>query len=280
MEPSFEIVEVTPELAADWLGRKRPNRNIRQRDVEKIARDIKDGRWQFNGDPIRFGLDGLLDDGQHRLSAVVLADTAVPMLVMRGLAVEARHTVDTGLNRRYYDMLAMAGHADASALAATTRRMWHWDRGLYVLHSASASINPSVQELDDYLEEHNDKLVNAVAWGRTVYKDCHVSPTVFATLAMILPRAKKGKRSEEFLSKWISGASLEQGDPILLLRRRLSRIDQNHSARSEGVTQEDRRGFVCQAWNAWTAGKTAATGGTLIYRPAGGFTNRNFPVPE
>jgi hypothetical protein len=280
MEPSFEVIEITPELAGQWLGRKRPNRNVRQRDVEKIARDIKDGRWQFNGDAIRFGEDGLLDDGQHRLAAIVLAGIAVPSLVMHGLKADARHTVDTGLSRKYYDMLAMAGHTDASALASTTRRMWHWDKGLYVLHSASASVNPSIQELDDYLAEHNDELVNAVAWGRTVYKDCHVSPTVFATMAVILPRTKNGKKAQEFMSGWVSGASLETGNPILHLRRRLARIDQDRSARADHVTQEDRRGFACQAWNAWVAGKTFSSGGTGIYKPAGGFTNRNFPVPE
>jgi hypothetical protein len=274
-DPKFEIMEVTPEMAADWLGRKRRNRNLRQRDIDKITRDIQAGRWHMNGDSIKFGLDGLLDDGQHRLSAIVAADTAVRTQVMNGLAPEARHTVDTGISRKYGDMLTIDGFADANLLASVVRRMWRWDRGEYITHGGG-QVNPSTYELDSYLEKNRDVLENALAWARPVYQDARVTPTVLTTMVIILARARKGgDRSPEFLNGWVSGAMLDEGSPVLALRRRLARADDN---KSDSINQESRRGLACLAWRSWVQGKKIESRGLVI--PSGGFTSRNFPVPE
>jgi hypothetical protein len=277
-DPQFEVMQITPEMAADWLGRKRRNRNIRQRNVDAIARDITSGRWRLNGDSVKFGPDGLLDDGQHRLMAVVQAGIAVPMLVMHGLSEEARHTVDSGMSRKYADMLAMAGYSQYGVLSSTVRRMWHWDHGFYMLHGGAAMVNPSYQELDDYLASLNGEIEHAVEYAMPVYKDARMTPTVLATLSIILPRSKNGDRAGHFLSGLVTGINLEEGSPILALRRKLARVDDKLIARSEGITQEDRRALACRAWKMWVEGKK--TDSKRLVVPTGGFTNRNYPVPE
>ena len=64
-----QLVEITPELAHEWLGFNTHNRNIRQRIVTAYAADMTGGDWQWNGESIKFAEDGTLLDGQHRLAA-------------------------------------------------------------------------------------------------------------------------------------------------------------------------------------------------------------------
>ncbi|MDP2620568.1 MAG: hypothetical protein Q8P46_10395, partial [Hyphomicrobiales bacterium] len=65
---------ITPELAREWLEKtNRKNRPLSELKWTAYAVDMLEGRWQYNGDAIRFGSDGVLLDGQHRLMACVEA---------------------------------------------------------------------------------------------------------------------------------------------------------------------------------------------------------------
>lgn len=87
---------VTPFMAETWLKQNVRNRSANQTRVETIAADIIAGRWVVNGDAIRFGADGTLYDGQHRLMAICKAGVAVESNVVRGLEPEARDLIDMG----------------------------------------------------------------------------------------------------------------------------------------------------------------------------------------
>jgi hypothetical protein len=271
-DPEFKIVNVTPEMAADWLGRKRPNRPLRQRVVSKIQRDIEAGNWRMTGDAIKFGSDGLLDDGQHRLAAIVASEKTVPCLVMTGLGPDARHLVDTGTPRKYGDMLAMGGYSESQGLAALTKRMWHWERGDYVVRGIRTV--PSTSELDAYLAENLDDLQHAVKWSRPVYKDTRISPTSLASIQIVLNRSKHSDKAHRFLDGWITGISLEAGSPILALRNRL--IKNDSEPKTVRIAQDDRVGLAYAAWRNFVQGTKVST----LNIPTGGFTKRNFPVPD
>src|SRR3954466_6916862 len=64
---SISIMLVTPALAMDWLDVNFRNRSVNARDIDRINRDLLAGEFEFLGDPIRFGKNGELYDGQHRL---------------------------------------------------------------------------------------------------------------------------------------------------------------------------------------------------------------------
>lgn len=87
---------VTPLMAETWLKQNVRNRSANQTRVATIAEDILAGRWVVNGDAIRFGADGTLYDGQHRLLAICKAGVAVESNVVRGLEPEARDLIDMG----------------------------------------------------------------------------------------------------------------------------------------------------------------------------------------
>ena len=66
------VIEWSPKLAEYVLTNlNRDNRPMKPGKIKKYAADISDKGWGVTGDTIKFGSDGLLKDGQNRLSACV-----------------------------------------------------------------------------------------------------------------------------------------------------------------------------------------------------------------
>jgi hypothetical protein len=101
----FEEVLVTPEVARRWLERNAGNRRVRESHVEALALAMMGGEWRLTHQGIAFDPEGNLLDGQHRLRAVVLAETPVRMTVARDVAPEAFAALDLGKARRIADVL-------------------------------------------------------------------------------------------------------------------------------------------------------------------------------
>lgn len=69
---------ITVELAKFLLNLNIQNyRNINWGHVATLAREIKTGKWKRNGESIVFADSGILQDGQHRLHAVVRSGTPI-----------------------------------------------------------------------------------------------------------------------------------------------------------------------------------------------------------
>jgi hypothetical protein len=119
---------VTPELAVAYLYCNRNNRRIRERLVSHYAQEMRSGRWALNHQGIAFGRDGSLQDGQHRLHAIIESGVDVTMLVTRGVPVTAcgndnittMDTLDSGCKREVGDQLSMReGIKDANKVASS-----------------------------------------------------------------------------------------------------------------------------------------------------------------
>src|SRR5882724_1512617 len=106
-------VLLTPEEAVRMLEYNHLNRPLNDQHVKRIAAQIIDGKWEFNGDTIKFSEDGDILDGQHRLWAVVEAKMAVETVIVRGIQKKAFATIDTLRKPR--------GGADILALNGATK---------------------------------------------------------------------------------------------------------------------------------------------------------------
>lgn len=121
--------KVTPDVAADWLEKHNDrNRSIRYHTVTSMAQDMATGTWSPNAETISFGEDGQLDNGQHRLSAVVLSETEQWFLVARdvpkridGVQIDVGRTLDRGNQRSLPDLLRLhhGMKAEANVIAAS-----------------------------------------------------------------------------------------------------------------------------------------------------------------
>lgn len=118
-----EWKEVDPHLATKWLEGNVHNRKVRDSVVARYAADMKAGRWRQTHQGIAFDEEGVLIDGQHRLFAIIEADTTVLLQVTYGLPMESQMVVDDGLGRTVVDVMRVANEEMS---------------GLTVLHTACA----------------------------------------------------------------------------------------------------------------------------------------------
>lgn len=106
----LERLMISPELATTLLEHNRLNRPLNDQHVQRIARQIIDDKWRFNGDTIKIAEGGDVLDGQHRLWAVIEAKKPIETILVRGVAKEAFSTIDTLRKPRSgSDVLALNG---------------------------------------------------------------------------------------------------------------------------------------------------------------------------
>lgn len=153
---SPEIVFVTPQFAKKALE-KNKNRRLTTKHVNKFCRLIKQGDFRFNGDTISFNTDGELVDGQHRLTAIVKTQIALPMIVIYDLDNEDALSKDQGARRTVAQNLGiLRGAGPNSKYSAVIRLM---------KHGMSLNGGSAIQERIRFLDRHAEIIVDYVNWA-------------------------------------------------------------------------------------------------------------------
>lgn len=121
----FQLIMVTPDLARQMLGANNGNRRLRKNSVESMAKAMRRGEWKISHQAIALGQTGRLIDGQHRLSAVVAAETAVPMVVAYGADERTFDSLDIGVKRTAEDIIG--GNRQILQVSALLCRLLYTD---------------------------------------------------------------------------------------------------------------------------------------------------------
>ena len=157
---NIKIEVITPEIAKEYLAKNTGNyRKLYWHRVDAYARDMKLGKWEFNGEGIKFSKSGKLVDGQHRLSAIVKANVPVKMLVI--------YDIDDDV--KIYDVAqtrSVAQIAKASGLSGEVANS-------SVVAAASIILAPNWRthfvakgQVVDYVNEHSDDFAEAIKISR------------------------------------------------------------------------------------------------------------------
>lgn len=114
-------ITVNPKMAKNWLDNyNSENRNAKERNIEKMAKDIANGDWQLTHQPMGFKQNKQLGDGQNRLKAIILAGKSIKVLIVFNLTQESILAVDTGAPRTIKDGMKLDGvEVGAKEIAAT-----------------------------------------------------------------------------------------------------------------------------------------------------------------
>lgn len=273
VEPEHYVVTVTPELAEKWLGINTRNRHIRPSVVDRYTRDMLEGEWQYNGDPIRISETNIVLDGQHRLHAVLQSGVSMRALVVTGLPDETQNTMDIGAARTMGDQLGLAGEKDAARLAAIARLAVGQSRGRWGM----ASYHPTHAEMRKYLSEHPD-LRMACSIASRAQKDLPCSPSLIGAIYHSCAQIDRGDAELFFGEQLCDGIGLFATDPAHVLRRKLR--DDTTRGRSSGevtrrLNSEDVIRYTLLAWNLFRSGKRVHK----LAAPRGGW-NGKFPEPK
>lgn len=167
-----ELVVVTPKLAAKMLSHNyEGNRPIRKSYVSQLAEAMSEDRFiSQNGQTIVLGAeDGVLYDGQHRLSAIVESGTThVFMVAYVPDGANRYKTIDGGTKRNASDFVDLPDKNNAAAIARRLAAMELGDAPL--LSCLQGRLHAKVQ-VDNYLtilycEEHKDGVMQAANAAR------------------------------------------------------------------------------------------------------------------
>lgn len=89
---------ITPEKAQHFLGMSRKNRPLKQKIVTSYSEIIKRGSWK-DFPAIVFDADGRFIDGQHRMHAIIEANTPVWLHAVHGVENSTFDVIDGGTKR-------------------------------------------------------------------------------------------------------------------------------------------------------------------------------------
>lgn len=221
-QPSVGIVKVSPDMARTLLKTNTDNRTVRKNRVNNYATQMKRGQWKLTGDPIRISRTGRLLDGQHRLLAIIEANTEVETFVIEGLEDDTFTVIDSGLGRTPADALTFAGIGSASHISPVTRILIGIENGLNIYNTEAMSL-VTRQDVLDYSEANIEILRWAVGIGQRTDKAVDGIRTAWAVFAVVAQSATSPEEVEEFLGRIADGVGLVAGDPRLALRNWLAR---------------------------------------------------------
>lgn len=214
-----QTITLTPELAAEMLEHNTLNRPLSDQHVSRIARQIKTGKWRFNGDTIKIADTNDVLDGQHRLWAVIEAKVPIETILVRGIERDAFATIDTLRKARSgSDILTLNGaHQYRAIIASALPWLIRWQRGALLDYRAPQN-RVENSDIEDAYKAHGGGL--AVAAERAAKLKGVVTPSLLTFFYYILvnrnaPLAERMMRTLEYPT----AAAFD--DPYFVLRAQL-----------------------------------------------------------
>lgn len=282
-EPTYQIDAIGPQEAAILLKQNTNNRKLVTRGVREYAAAMERGDWLFDGAPVRISPEGVVLDGQHRLSAIIESGTTQKMLVIRGVSPDAQLVMDTGRKRTLADALTLRGEKDAALLAATITLDWRWSHGLRgkrlfsageITEENAEALLPQSAQLLAHLENTPD-IRDSIKPAQVLNRQVPIAPRV-ATLLHIVTTRIDQEDSDYFFEKLASGSNLEETDSILVLRNRL--LDASHERRTRGASLDisTTLAYCFKSWNVYRDGGIMKR---LLFKQ-GGANPDKFPEPR
>lgn len=240
-----EVVTVSPGLAAELLRRNEGNRNIRPVKATHYAADMAAGRWVFNGEAVIVSDTGELNDGQHRMQAIVDANLSIPLLVVFGVPRATRSTVDQGTARTASDYLAMDDVKNAAAAAGIARVVMAYERqdgrGIGTMRDfTNAEVVRRVRA--------DNEIIVAAEYAQRVAKYCKrllvpsLSGSCFYLMSEVCPQDAR-----TYLDQVCVGENIKRGDPAFAVRSALDNVP--------GTARAVRLEVVFRGWNAFRQGR-------------------------
>lgn len=256
----IEDLLVTPEMASNMIAKSVASgrKNYRKFDglhARKMAQDMKEDRWRNNGDPVRVASDGLIMDGQHRLSAIVQSGVSVRLIIYFDFDQEVVDVrlIDTGKGRNLGTHLAAAGLPHAKLIAATVKLALVYQRGEWATTENLPKHALRDSELHEYVEKWKEALIDCASLANRSQRIA--TSSLVSALLFIGCRGEKPSEREqavEFVEKLANGIDLRIDDPIFSLRRRLI---ESRSSKFKRLTTYADRNLMTTGWNKHVSGK-------------------------
>jgi hypothetical protein len=193
------IEMIMPDQAVLFLDQKyEAQRNIRPSYVARLAEEMVSGNWRLSSDPLVF-IGNQLANGQHRLSAMIIAKKSLPFLIMRTDDKKLFDIMDSGIIRTMGDLAKFHNIRYGNTVAAATKIVVAHQTGKLTWSGGSmASISRSSQL--DYMNKHSVELEREAAFVNSIAREKKYFP-ITQGIALALESQEKGliEKAHEFL---------------------------------------------------------------------------------
>jgi hypothetical protein len=206
-----ETVLITPEMARYILEHHNlGNRPIKPTRVKKYAKLIKEGRFKVHSQGMSFARTRALNNGQHRLLAIIMAGIAAEVFVVFGEDRGAFEVIDVPGVRGPADTLSIGGYQYSNLLGSALNV-------LMAIHEDTLA-NPRQLENDEVLaliDSHPD-LHEVVADASRIAQKLTCSKTALAAaFYLIKTKTAHKERYAVFIDRLEKG---ERDSPVMVLR--------------------------------------------------------------
>jgi hypothetical protein len=242
MAITTKVETITPALAAEYLKKNTNNvRKLSRTVVNNYAEDIRNGRWQLNGETIVFAKNGDLKDGQQRLFAILKANKSIQCIVVRGIEDDVQ-IYDVGKRRTNSEIARSQGFECDNTLMAVSNIIVNQFAGR---RNGTAVI--------DYAREHIDELTRA---QRIAGNGANNSPSICAAYLMLRTNTMPSYEVELFF-RLVNDFGFTHADgyevsPALIAQRM---FDERGSKRSGYQVQKERLEILILAMEDFHKGK-------------------------
>jgi hypothetical protein len=242
-----ELITFSPEEAARILAEQDEGnfRALRPKLVKGYSMEMAHGRWLVNSETIKFGPEGELLDGQHRLAACAMAHQPFTTWVAYDVDPATVHTMDMGRKRTLADWLHHKGYSSTLHLAAAISLGWRWETD-----NLLSGVRPGPNEALSWLARNHD-IVEAVKITQA-YAPLR---SVDSATACFTWKAIRLAPEEEvaFRHALLSGEMPHRNHPVLLLRNYLTTgIARKRHERPDQVVM---LAMLIKTWNAVMEGR-------------------------
>lgn len=262
------LVNITPELAALILENfNADNRTLRPNTVAHYRNILVSKQWHTTHQGAAMDTRPMLQDGQHRLAAVVDAGEAMPDLVVPfvffvGMPEENFKAIDEGLLRSAADLFSRGENKES--YASTLGTIIRLSAAFQDPNSRRFARQKTTNEaIFTYWETDPDQIRTAARWAVSNYRK------VFATAGPLGAAHYLLRRANGFDNKFVaaffeglttgrragSRITLDEVDPRYVLREHFQNIKMRQK-RIQGIEQV---ALIVIAWNNIVTNRTPRT---------------------
>lgn len=236
-----KIEVISPEMASRILQESDGAnwRSIVRHHSDRMRQDMIAGRWDLNGESIKFNASGKLCDGQHRLRACVMAGVPFQTLVVYG--VEKDQAIDCGMKRTVAQLLKSMGERYCAALAGALEQAHMMLEKQMPDGTQASTLRATPSQLVEFLGKHGGirKYANMTASDKLGKLPC---PSKIAGLIYVFS-TKDQELADNFADALTGTIKVSDDDPVSVLLKAYSSLQRGNRRKALAM--------CIKAWNAW-----------------------------
>jgi hypothetical protein len=249
---TFERVLVTPELANRLLDLNTGNRPIREKEITGWMTTIESGNWRYTHQGAAVDSNGVLQDGQHRLSAILRSGIPCEMQISIGMPPENFSAIDNGLKRTFGDVVAHHGYGARNRVGTAARLVIiyeNYPRRALTSKVSNAELASFINTPfdDSGVEKNGDVLYRASNIAQLMWRSFRINASaatagVYKLFDMV---GEDNEKVQEFINGLINGDELSGLDARQVLRKYCNTISNRNR------TAWAHLALFIKAWNKW-----------------------------